>query len=71
MHDEADFDRKVGCSLLALWSDTGHVGWIHDVLAVWLDYATDIRGKSLSCGHYLAEESPVETYEALREFLVG
>ena len=69
VHDEADFERKVGCPLLVLWSSTGHVGRTHDVLAIWRDYATDVRGKSLPCGHYLAEESPDETYDALREFL--
>jgi haloacetate dehalogenase len=41
------------------------------VLQVWREYATDVRGRSLSCGHYLAEESPDETYDALKDFFAG
>ena len=55
VHDEADFDNKVGCPFLALWSATGYVGRTEDVLQVWREYATDVRGQSLPCGHYLAE----------------
>jgi haloacetate dehalogenase len=68
-HDEADFDRKVTCPMLALWSATGYVGRTEDVLAVWRDYATDVRGHSLPCGHFIAEELPDEAYIAIRDFL--
>jgi haloacetate dehalogenase len=68
-HDEADFDRKVTCPMLALWSATGYVGRTEDVLAVWRDYATDVRGHSLPCGHFIAEELPDEAYTAIRDFL--
>ena len=70
VHDEADFHEKVSCPFLALWSATGYVGRTQDVLQIWREYATDVRGHSLSCGHYLAEESPEETLEALRTFLL-
>ena len=70
VHDEADLEQKVACPLLALWSATGYMGRTQDVLQVWRDYATDVRGHSLSCGHYLAEEMPEETYTAIREFLL-
>ena len=70
VHDEADFNEKVNCPFLALWSATGYVGRTQDVLQIWREYATDVRGHSLSCGHYLAEESPDETYDALKTFLL-
>jgi haloacetate dehalogenase len=70
VHDEADFDQKVTCPLLVLWSATGYVGRTQDVLGVWRDYATDVRGQSLPCGHYLAEEMPDETYAVLRDYLL-
>jgi haloacetate dehalogenase len=70
VHDEADFDRKVTCPLLVLWSATGYVGRTQDVLGVWRDYATDVRGQSLPCGHYLPEELPDETYAVLRDYLL-
>ena len=57
--------------MLALWSETGYVGRTEDVLQVWREYATDVRGQSLTCGHYLAEEKPDETYAAIRSFLLG
>jgi haloacetate dehalogenase len=70
VHDEADLANKVRCPLLALWSATGYVGRTEDVLRVWREYATDVRGQALPCGHYLAEEMPDETYAALRAFLL-
>jgi haloacetate dehalogenase len=69
VHDEEDFNKKVTCPLLVLWSATGYVGRTQDVLGVWRDYATDVRGQSLPCGHYLAEERPDETYALLSSFL--
>jgi haloacetate dehalogenase len=70
VHDEADLDNKVRCPLLALWSATGYVGRTQDVLQVWREYATDVRGQALPCGHFLAEELPDETCAALRAFLL-
>lgn len=70
VHDEADFDTKVSCPVFALWSATDYVGSTRDILKIWRDYATDVSGHSLPCGHYLAEEAPDETYAALKSFLV-
>ena len=70
-HDAADRDRKVGCPLLALWGEQGVVERLYDVLGVWRGYASDVRGRALPCGHYLAEERPEETAEELVTFLHG
>ncbi len=70
VHDDADFDQKVGCPLLVLWSATGYVGRTQDVLQVWRDYATDVRGHSMPCGHHIAEELPNETHAAIKAFLL-
>ena len=69
VHDEADFDSKVTCPMLALWSETGYVGRTQNVLEVWREYATNVRGFSLPAGHFLAEELPDATYEAIVGFL--
>ena len=69
VHDEADFDSKVTCPMLALWSETGYVGRTQNVLEVWSEYATNLRGFSLPAGHFLAEELPDATYEAIVRFL--
>jgi haloacetate dehalogenase len=70
-HDEEDFTagRRVGCPLLALWGGRGFVNRQYDVLEVWRRYAEDVRGAALDCGHFLPEEAPEATVEALGEFL--
>ena len=70
VHDEADFDNKVTCPMLAMWSETGYVGRTQDVLGVWKEYATNVRGQSFTCGHYMAEEQPDEIYAAIKAFLL-
>jgi haloacetate dehalogenase len=70
-HDEADRGRKVGCPLLALWAGKGVVERLYDVLEVWREYATEVRGRALPSGHYLAEERPGEVAEELVSFLEG
>jgi haloacetate dehalogenase len=70
-HDGADWGRKVGCPLLALWGEKGVVERLYDVLEVWREYATDVRGRALPSGHYLSEERPEEVAEELVSFLEG
>ena len=70
VHDEADFDNKVSCPMLAMWSETGYVGRTQDVLGVWKEYATNVRGQSFTCGHYMAEEQPDEIYASIKAFLL-
>lgn len=69
-HDQADIDRgkKISCPLLCLWGDKGFVGRHYDVVAEWGKWASDVRGHSLPCGHYLPEEAPEATLTALLEF---
>ena len=70
VHDAADFANKVNCPMLALWSATGYVGRTQDVLQTWREYATDVRGHSMPCGHHIAEEMPEEAHAAIKEFLL-
>jgi haloacetate dehalogenase len=70
--DEADRGkRRIACPVLALWSGRDELDRWFDVLAVWRRWADDVRGRALDCGHFLAEEAPEETYEALRAFFAG
>jgi haloacetate dehalogenase len=70
--DEADrkAGHKVGNPLLVLWGAKSHTGTVHgDVLAVWRDYATEVTGGPIDCGHYVPEEAPDETLRwLLRHF---
>ncbi|NRB47389.1 MAG: alpha/beta hydrolase [Saprospiraceae bacterium] len=69
-HDQKDIDqgRKIQCPLLCLWGDKGFVGHKYDVIAEWKKWAGQVEGKGLPCGHYLPEEAPDETLEALLNF---
>ncbi len=58
--------RKFACPLLVVW---GARGKSIDVAAAWREWATDIRGRALDCGHFLAEERPSETAAELDDFL--
>lgn len=70
--DEADRGkRRIDCPMLVLWGRQGALEQWYDVLAIWRDWATDVRGRALDCGHYLAEEAPVATYEELRAFFTA
>jgi haloacetate dehalogenase len=71
VHDEADMDRKIACPVLVLWGANGIVGKKYDVLAVWRERATEVSGKSLPYGHWLAEEAPGEVLAEVRRFLTA
>lgn len=70
-HDGADRGRKVDCPLLVLWGGRGLVARWFDMLGIWRDYAHDVTGFALDARHFLAEERPQETAEALLEFLAA
>ena len=40
------------------------------MLAIWRDWAADVRGRALDSGHYLPEEAPEATCAELRSFLL-
>ncbi|MBX9842232.1 MAG: alpha/beta hydrolase [Xanthobacteraceae bacterium] len=70
-NDEADraAGKKIECPMLALWGATGippHAE--HGPLATWRQWANDVRGLAIDCGHYLPEENPDAVSKALIEF---
>jgi haloacetate dehalogenase len=69
VHDRADrlAGNRIRAPLRVLWGSQGAVGRCFDVLPLWQSVATDVSGRSLDCGHYIAEESP----EALLEEMVA
>ncbi|GAA0584040.1 alpha/beta hydrolase [Caenispirillum bisanense] len=66
-HDEADAERRIRCPLVVLWGTNGLMESNYDVLATWRAKADDVRGRALPGGHFLPEERPQETVDALRE----
>ena len=67
-HDAADAGQKLDMPLLVLWGATAMVGNKYDMLAAWREVAVDVTGFAVPGGHYLPEESPDETYQALLDF---
>jgi len=59
--------EKIAAPVLVLWGDRGRVAAM-EPLATWRQYAVDVRGHGLDCGHFLPEERPAETLAALSEF---
>jgi haloacetate dehalogenase len=73
-HDDADrrAGRQVRCPTLLLWAAKDDLADLYgDPVAVWRDWASDLRGHSLDAGHHLAEEVPAELAAELRGFLAS
>jgi haloacetate dehalogenase len=70
-HDDADraAGRRVSCPLLFLWAARDDMADLYgDPLAIWRDWADDVRGQSIDCGHHIAEEAPIELAALLAGF---
>ena len=67
-HDEADMDQRIQCPLQVLWGGARLMEKTYDVLEIWRKHAVDVSGGALDCGHFLTEEKPHETYDALVGF---
>lgn len=69
-HDEADrtAGRRIEAPLLVLWGGKGRLEAWYDTLAIWRDWARDVRGRALDCGHYLPEERPQEVAREFERF---
>ena len=68
--DRADRDagHNITCPTLVLWGEKGAMGQCYDVLDTWQAKCEDVGGTALPGGHFLAEEAPDETYQALAGF---
>ncbi|MBM0232387.1 alpha/beta hydrolase [Micromonospora sp. STR1_7] len=69
--DEADREnRRIACPVLFLWSQRGQVAKLYDdPLAIWREWADDVRGEPVGVGHFIPEEAPDETTRQLLAFL--
>lgn len=69
-HDRADraAGRVVEAPLRVLWGAQGVVERCFDVLALWRAAARNVSGRTLACGHYIAEEQPAALLAEMLEF---
>jgi haloacetate dehalogenase len=73
-NDDADrrAGRRIGCPLLFLWAARDDMEDLYgDPLAIWRDWADDVRGQAIDCGHHIAEDAPVELAGLLASFFAG
>jgi haloacetate dehalogenase len=70
-HDDTDLGRRrIECPLLALWSAHGALPRFYgDVLDVWRPWAGQVTGQGLPTSHFIAEDEPQLTADALIAFL--
>ncbi|MEQ8504020.1 MAG: alpha/beta hydrolase [Rhodospirillales bacterium] len=74
--DRADLDAgsKMQCPVLALWGGVRKQGGpktdgATSALDIWGEWADDVQGGPLPCGHFLAEEAPDAVWAELAPFL--
>jgi haloacetate dehalogenase len=72
-HDRADIaaGNRLRMPLLVMWGADGTVGKCFDPLKEWRQVATDVRGKPLPAGHYIAEEVPELLLAEVLGFFAG
>jgi haloacetate dehalogenase len=69
-HDEADraAGRRLRMPVAVLQQDWGAaLGF--DAAGIWRAWAPDLEHRTVSCGHFMAEEAPAEVVKALRDLL--
>lgn len=60
--------RRIACPVQVLWGGKGALAAWYDTLAIWREWADDVQGQALDCGHFIPEEKPAETLALLRGF---
>ncbi|MCM4080266.1 alpha/beta fold hydrolase [Paractinoplanes hotanensis] len=64
--------KEITCPALFLWSTEDDMEQLYgDPLAIWREWAADIRGVPIESGHHMAEENPAAVAAALTGFLSG
>ena len=69
-HDRADraAGHQVQTPLRVLWGAQGVVARCFDPLALWHAAATNVSGRALDSGHYIAEEAPLALLAEIDQF---
>jgi haloacetate dehalogenase len=60
--------KKIACPVQVLWGARGALAAWYDTLAIWREWADDVQGQAVDCGHFIPEEKPAETLALLRDF---
>jgi haloacetate dehalogenase len=68
--DAADLGRRVTARALVLFGADGPMARHYDVAATWADRLSAMRARSIPGGHFFPEQSPGQTLDTLRDFLL-
>jgi haloacetate dehalogenase len=68
-HDSADLDHKISCPVLVLWGQRGAWPKLYNVLDTWKERASNVSGREVPSGHFIAEEIPDILLKELNSFL--
>jgi haloacetate dehalogenase len=72
--EDREADRRIVCPALVLWSEgSGLDTWYEEAggpLGIWREWATDVRGRAISGGHFFPEQNSSETISELRSFFM-
>jgi haloacetate dehalogenase len=71
LQDEEDLKagRKITVPMLAMWGTSGLASSGISPLDVWREYARDVQGTGVPCGHFVPEENPQACLDGLFDFL--
>ncbi len=58
--DEADraAGHKIGAPMLVLWGAKGRRDRGAEIPGIWQNWASDVQGVPVDCGHFIPEEAP-------------
>ena len=66
-----DGSGKLACQLLVLWGERGVIQRLFDPMALWRAQCSAlVSGHAVPAGHFIPEEQPEATAQALRQFFV-
>jgi len=61
--------RKIACPTCVIWGSAGFPGQAGGPLKIWREWCDHVEGQAIDCGHFVVEEAPEPTLEALLPFL--
>ncbi len=64
-----DKAKRIVSPLLILWGKKATVERLYKPVEVWKEWAINVTGHSLDCGHFIPEEKPNATYKSIIKFL--
>ena len=68
-HDRADFDQKLKCPVLVLWGDENPLYKGVDIVEIWQERASNVRGHGTPSAHWQPEQIPDQVTREVTAFI--